>query len=138
VPPVISEGTARRAGEFLHRFFLPPALAFHVGMLGLSKDHDRLAAIAGYILAKGLKKITVRDIKTNVWPMRKATPQEVEEALDQLDGLGWMDRVPGVKPQWAVNPSVHIKFAERAEEEAKRRKNVRKIMSSLGRGQRES
>jgi len=33
-------------------------MAFHVGMLGLSNDHDGLAAIAGLILAKGMNKIT--------------------------------------------------------------------------------
>jgi Protein of unknown function (DUF3987)/Bifunctional DNA primase/polymerase, N-terminal len=138
VPHVISADTARRAGGFLHGFLLPHALAFHVGMLGLSNDHDRLAAIAGHILAKGMGTITNREVKSGIRPMRKATPREVEEALQQLEALGWLDRVVGPRPtspaRWTVNPVVHVNFAERAKEEERRRKNVRKIMSNLTKG----
>jgi Protein of unknown function (DUF3987) len=42
LPTVIAEATARRAAGFLHGFFLPHALAFYAGTLGLSNDHDRL------------------------------------------------------------------------------------------------
>jgi hypothetical protein len=140
VPPIISADTARRAGAFLHDFFLDHALAFHVGMLGLSNDHDRLAAIAGHILAKGMDKITTREIKANVRPMRKAASREVQEALEHLEALGWLDRAPepGPRPssptRWLVNPAVHFKFAERAKEEERRRKSVRKIMLALSKG----
>jgi hypothetical protein len=46
----ISEQTARRVGAFLHGFLLPHAITFYAGVLGLSNDHDRLTAVAGYIL----------------------------------------------------------------------------------------
>jgi hypothetical protein len=138
VPRIISEDTARRTGTLLHRFFLQHALAFHVGMLGVSNDHDRLEAIAGYILAKRLDKITNREVKANVRCMRKASPKEVEEALLHLDGLGWVDKTPGPRPsspvQWIVNPAVHVRFADKAKEEEKRRANVREIMIRLGKG----
>jgi hypothetical protein len=138
VPRIITEDTAHRAGEFLHKFFLPHAIAFHIGMLGLSNDHDRLAAIAGYILAKGLKKVTNRDVKGSVRLLRKATPHEIEDAMHHLDNLGWVDPTPGPRPssptQWAVNPAVHTKFAARAKEEERRRAAVRKIMTQLTKG----
>jgi uncharacterized protein DUF3987 len=138
VPFAISEATARRVGAFLHSFLLPHAMAFHVGMLGLSNDHDGLAAIAGLILAKGMNKITGRDVKGKVRPMRKAAPSEIEEALGHLEALGWLDRPPGHRPGqpgvWAVNPAVHTMFAERAKEEATRRKAVRQIMVNLAKG----
>jgi hypothetical protein len=138
VPRIISEDTARRTGTFLHRFLLQHALAFHVGMLGVSNDHDRLEAIAGYILAKRMDKITSREVKANIRCMRKASPKEVEEALVHLDGLGWVDKTPGPRPSspvhWIVNPAVHVRFADKAKEEETRRANVREIMIRLGKG----
>jgi hypothetical protein len=47
--PCIEEETAQRVAEFLHRFLLPHALAFYTDIFGLSDDHDRLTAVAGYI-----------------------------------------------------------------------------------------
>ena len=40
LPATISEATAQRVKGFLHGFLLPHALAFYVGVLGLSNDHD--------------------------------------------------------------------------------------------------
>jgi hypothetical protein len=70
--------------------------------------------------------------------MRRAASREVEEALEHLEALGWLDRIPGPRPtsptRWLVNPAVHFKFAERAKEEERRRKSVRKIMATLAKG----
>src|SRR5262249_19839545 len=85
LPPVISERTARRVGAFLHGFLLPHALAFYAGVLGLSNDHDRLTAVAGYILAQGLDKITNRDIQRGDRTMRGLSKRETEAVFDQLD-----------------------------------------------------
>ena len=48
----VTEHTARRVANFMHRFLLPHAMAFYAGMLALSNDHDRLTNVAGYILAE--------------------------------------------------------------------------------------
>jgi hypothetical protein len=69
--PIVTEKTAQRVGSFLHGFLLPHALAFYVGVLGLSNDHDRLTAVAGYILARKLGKITNRDVQHGDRTMRK-------------------------------------------------------------------
>jgi len=138
LPQVISERTARRAGTFLHGFLLPHAMAFYAGVLGLSNDHDRLEAVAGYILARKLERVTNRDIQHGDRTMRGLSRPETEAILDQLDALGWVDRVPGPRPssppQWAVNPIVHTKFAKRAADEAERRARERKIIAAMTKG----
>ena len=73
MPAIITEATARRVAGFLHGFLLPHALAFYAGVLGLSNDHDRLAAVAGYILAHKLERITNRDVQRGDQSMRNLT-----------------------------------------------------------------
>ncbi len=135
VTPIISEQTARRVGAFLHSFLLPHALSFYAGVLGLSSDHDRLTAVAGYILAHKLEKLTNRDIQRGDRTMRKLGKQATDVIFEHLDAFGWIDRVPGPRPSspshWNVNPVVHTKFAERAAAEAERRARERQIIAEL-------
>jgi hypothetical protein len=135
LPPVIAEATARRAAGFLHSFLLPHALAFYAGILGLSNDHDRLASVAGYILAHQLDRITNRDVQRGDRTMRGLERREIEAIFDQLDALGWINRVaaprPTDPPHWTVNPAVHAKFAERGKGEKERRERDRVMIASL-------
>jgi len=138
LPLVITEATARRAAGFLHNFLLPHAFAFYAGTLGLSNDHDRLAAVAGYILTRKLDRITNRDVQRGDRTMRGLERQEIEAVFEQLDALGWIDRVAGHRPtdppRWIVNPAVHDKFAERAEAEKGGRERERETIASLIKG----
>jgi Protein of unknown function (DUF3987) len=138
IPATIAEATARRVKGFLHGFLLPHALAFYAGTLGLSDDHDRLAAVAGYILARKLPQITNRDVQRGDRTMRNLTRRETEAIFEQLDALGWITRTPGPRPsdppRWIVNPVVHQKFAERGKAEAERRERDRKIIGEMLRG----
>jgi Protein of unknown function (DUF3987) len=135
VPAIISEATAQRVKDFLHDFLLPHALAFYAGILGLSDDHDRLAAVAGYILSNKLNRVTNRDIQRGVRTMRKLERRDVEAIFEQLDALGWITRTPAPRPSdpphWVVNPAVHEKFAARAQAEAERRERARELLASL-------
>jgi hypothetical protein len=135
LPTVITEATARRAAGFLHSFFLPHAVAFYAGTLGLSNDHDRLTSVAGYILARQLERLTNREVQRGDRTMRGLERREIEAVFDQLDALGWIDRVAGIRPadppHWIVNPVVHAKFAERAEMEKQRRERDRKTIADL-------
>src|SRR5581483_6606720 len=131
---IIPEATARRVGAFLHGFLLPHAIAFYAGMLGLSNDHERLTAVAGYILAHKLERLSNRDIQRGDRTMRKLGRQEIDVIFDHLDALGWIDRIPGRRigaHHWAVNPVVHTKFAKRAAAEAERRAREREIITGL-------
>jgi Protein of unknown function (DUF3987)/Bifunctional DNA primase/polymerase, N-terminal len=129
LPTVIDEDTARRVGVFLHRFFLPHALAFYGGVLNLSDDHDRLSALAGYILAHKLETVSVRDVARGDGTMRKLTRPDVVRLFEQLEALGWVAQQPtsprvNAAPVWIVNPEVHTLFAERGEQEARQRAEV--------------
>lgn len=131
----VTEQIANRVAAFLHQFLLPHAIAFYAGTLGLSDDHDRLAAVAGYILARKLEWITNRDVQRGDRTMRGLKRNEIENIFHQLDALGWVERVPGRRlsdpPRWAVNEEVHRRFADRAVKEAERRATERAMIVGL-------
>jgi hypothetical protein len=125
VAPVVSKDTAVRAGRFLHEFFLPHSMHFYIDLMGFSGDHDRLGAVASFILVKGLTKITMRDVRRGVHEMRKGSTKDAEEVMNKLCGLGWLT---AVERGWTVNPAVHTAFAAKAADEAKRKKALQKVM----------
>src|SRR5262249_33859665 len=135
----IDENTARRVERFLHCFLLPHATAFYAGMLGLSDDHERLTAVAGYILAHRLERITNRDIQRGDRAMRKLERQDILSICDQLDALGWLNKTPGLRPtdppRWDVNPICHAMFEQRANTEAERRWRDRETILEMVKGE---
>ena len=135
LPRTVTEGTAQRVADFLHRFLLAHALAFYSGVLGLSDDHDRLTAIAGHILTHKLENITNRDVQRGDRTMRGLKEHEIRPLLEQLSALGWLDRIdpprPSSPPHWQVNPAVHVNFSDRAASEAKRRTQARETIQDL-------
>jgi hypothetical protein len=135
LPAVITEATARRVAGFLHGFLLKHAVAFYVGVLGLSNDHDRLANVADYILAHKLERLTNRDIARGDRSMRGLVRRDTEAIFEQLEALGWVTRTPGPRrtdpPHWIVNPVVHQRFAERAKDAARRRKQDGEMIAEL-------
>jgi hypothetical protein len=132
LPPVITEKTAGRVAKFLHAFLLPHAVSFYAGVLGLSDEHDRLTAVAGYILAHKLERVTNRDVQRGDRTMRRLDRRDIESIFDQLDALGWINRTPGPRPSdpphWIVNPECHRRFHDRASKEAERRQREREII----------
>jgi hypothetical protein len=137
LPLVIPETTARRVADFLHGFLFRHALAFYTDVLGLADDHDHLAAVAGYILAHGLEKLTNRDIARGDKTMRKLKRNDVDAVFDQLHAMGWIDRSPDLRPGrrtetiWTVNPRVHVEHAGRAKDEAERRARYQKMIADM-------
>ena len=55
LPVIVSLDTAQRVAHFLHDFLLPHAVAFYSGVLGLADEHERIANVAGFILAHKLE-----------------------------------------------------------------------------------
>jgi hypothetical protein len=135
LPCTITAATAERAARFLHEFLLRHAAAFYAGVLDLSDDHDRLAAVAGYILAHKLERVTNRDVARGDRTMRRLKRRDTEEVFEQLGALGWLFPEPAPRPtdprHWRVNPEVHRLFAERAGREAARRAEVRNLLTRL-------
>lgn len=138
LPVTVTEATAQRVADFLHRFLLAHAISFYSGVLGLSDDHDRLTAIAGYILAHKVEQITNRDVQRSIRTMRNLREQEIRPLLEQLAALGWLDRIdpprPSSPPHWQVNPAVHVKFIDHAARETERRRKARETIQDLSRG----
>lgn len=134
-PGVVDAELAGRVDAFMRTYLLPHALAFYGGVLGLSDDHDRLTAIAGYILAHRLPEVTRRGINRSVRSMRGMTERETVAILEQLEAFGWLDRLAPVRaggaPRWRVREVVHVAFAERARAEASRRKKLHQSIREL-------
>jgi hypothetical protein len=135
---IVTEHTARRVADFLHRFLLPHAMAFHAGILGLSDNHDRLTQVAGYILTKKLTRITNRDVQHGNNAMRGLERRDIESVFDQLEALGWLMRTPSPlwskPPHWLVNPEVHRRFAERAAQETTERAKQQVLLQETFKG----
>jgi hypothetical protein len=131
LPPIVTMDTARRVADFMHGFLFEHATAFYCGVLGLADERDRLAAVAGYVLAHKVQELTPRDIQRGTWSMHGLKRRDVEGVLEQLEGLGWVSRIPGPRQvlHWVVNPKVHERFAERAAKEVAQRKAVRELMA---------
>ena len=91
----MTEDTATRVAKFMREFLLPHAFAFYGGVLKLADDHDRLAAIAGYILAHRKERMTNRDVQRGDGTMRKLTRRDTESAFEQLEALGLGDENAG-------------------------------------------
>jgi hypothetical protein len=132
LPDLIAVDTARRVARFLHEYLLPHAIAFYTEILGLSDEHERLTAVAGYILARKLERVTNRDVAHGDRTMRKLTRRDSDNVFEQLDALGWVERTPAPRPSdpphWIVNPEVHKRFSARAVSEAKRRAAAREAI----------
>jgi hypothetical protein len=133
--PLVSEYTAQRVERFLHEFLLPHALTFYNNVLGLADEHDRLTAVAGYILARRLDRITSRDVQRGDRTMRGLERRDIDSVFSQLEALGWLLRSPGARPGdppiWNVNPEVHRRFEQRAQQEAERRRQTRELIAAM-------
>jgi hypothetical protein len=129
----VSEDTASRVSRFLHEFLLPHAVSFYSGVLGLSDDHDALLATAGYILSKKSETITARDVQRGDRTMRSLSRAEAEAVLERLDAFGWLVPQPATRRDslsYTVLPAVHSVFADRARDEATRRREARDLIKS--------
>jgi hypothetical protein len=134
LPAYVSEATARQVATFLHAFLLPHAMAFYASIFGLSDDNDRLRSVAGYILAHKVEIVTNRVIQRGDRTMRGLGARDVDNILQQLDALGWLNRVQGPRlniVRWNVNPEVHALYRERAEQEAERRRREREMIAAM-------
>jgi len=131
--PQIDSACARRVADFLSQFLGRHALAFYASIYGLSDDHNRLQAVAGYILAHKVERLTNRVIQRGDRTMRGLKRHEIEGICQQLDALGWVaeaSRRRATDPlRWDVNPEVHRRFQERAKQEIEQRRRWRETIA---------
>lgn len=141
LPSRITAATAQRVRSFLHGFLLKHAFAFYAGTLDSPDGHDRLRALAAYILAHRKTELKNRDVQSSVRSFRGLKDRDIRPLFEQLAALGWLTRVDGMRagspPHWRVTPRVHTLFAEKAEEEIRRREEVRAIIAEASVARRE-
>jgi len=137
----IGAARTRRVADFLSRFLARHAIAFYANIYGLSDDHDRLTAVAGYILAHKVERLTNRVIQRGDSTMRGLKRFEIENICHQLDALGWVTEAQRKRvndpPRWDVNPEVHRIFQKRAKQETERRQRRREIILEQTRSEEE-
>ena len=134
LPFEISGDTAARVERFVKEFVQPHQLAFFVGTLGLSDDHDSLTQIAGLILAHKLTQVTNRIVQ-RIGGKVKLDNWTIQKLFEQLYALGWLLSVEKLRSNdpgtWTVNPAVHELFADRAAAEIARREAGREAVMRL-------
>ena len=125
----IDAATAQRVYNFMFDFLEPHAFSFYIGTLGVADIHERLAAVAGHILAHHVDDVSNRDVVRGTNQMRNLGRREIEDVFYQLHALGWLQPLPARRasdpPRWKVNPQVHSLYAERARLEVEKRAALR-------------
>lgn len=131
----VSGDTATRVANLLWHTLLPHAVLFYQG---LDPTEDRGRDLAALILAKGWERFTVkRDLTQNMRAVRNWRPWELDEALDRLEGYGWLTPEPGKLNErgrpaaYIITPEVHTRFTVHAEQERERRKEAAQVMREL-------
>jgi hypothetical protein len=128
-PPmlVVSADTAATVESYMRNVLLPHLLrAYAIMFATVQTGHAKW--IAGYILARKLDRVTVRDIVQAYLQLRPPeTRDELHSVMASLVAIGWLDPVPPRNPlvpvnAWRVNPAVHQRFPARAEQERSARK----------------
>lgn len=119
----VSEETARRAFRLLTEFFLPEAARVYNEVMQGDETTQHAKWIAGHILAHGLEKVSVFDIKRAFSALDK-DQRAIEQATQLLEMSAWITpdgkrsaRYDFAKMKWRVNPRVHAMYADRAERE---------------------
>lgn len=132
VPLLIPGETAYRAVELIKSYYLPHAIRFFTEVLADRANDDAMRWIADFILARGLERITFRDLDRGGGATKNLSEQERRRCFRVLDGFGWVqpeEKIETICKAWRVNPAVHALFAERAEFEKARRDKVRRVIA---------
>jgi hypothetical protein len=130
VAQVILESTARQVADFMREIILPHEQRAEAVMFNSAQSgHARW--IAGFILSRNMGQISTRDI-VRAYKALKApeAARELEAVMASLVAVGWLEPIDPDNPvkrvsSWNVNPAVHVRFAERARAETKRREDAR-------------
>jgi len=133
LPDTITGATARKVADYLHGYIMGQARAFYHGVIGVSEDQDVIQDVAGYILAHGVEVVTMRTFQRGSTLMRKLTRANIEPVCQQLEALGWVDKIDarGERLACNVNPRVHEVYAEKASAERERRKDVQATIRKI-------
>jgi DNA-binding MarR family transcriptional regulator len=109
-------------------------VAFYTSTIGLSDGQEYVRMVGGYILAHQLEQITLRDIDRGIRAMRHMDQQEQLRIMDHLEAFGWVERSDKRHDakRWIVLPAVHETYAQIAENERRKRANIRATINEIG------
>ncbi len=128
-PFIIRRETAESASNLIFGSVLPNAARVYAAMGGAGADVEATRSVAGYLLTKQKLRVIASDLAHNVRACRGAPLEEVQRILSPLVAGGWLTPEREFNPMaWAVNPAVHVQFAERAKQEAARRATLRQML----------
>ena len=105
-------------------------MTFYLKDLGASKMDEHALWIAGFVLSRGLKAISTRDIYRGYPALRSPEKRsQIAATMRVLEMYDWVKPIHadrhGVEDGWAVNPAVHDgRFADIAATERSRRDGV--------------
>ncbi|MCA3641760.1 MAG: DUF3987 domain-containing protein [Methylobacterium sp.] len=125
----VNASTAERVERLFSDFILPHAFEFysvadHVGT-------DKLRKIASWVLTQGSQHVTARDMMREVSCLRGMDAWAIGRALGPLIAGGWLEpEKPGPDNRaWRVSPAVAFQFAQRREDEERRKQELARLMN---------
>jgi hypothetical protein len=106
ITDVVQADTAKRAAAYMRDVLLPHLLRADAIMFAtVQTGHARW--IAGFILAKQLSEIAIRDVVQAYGALRAPECRnDLREVLESLETVGWL-RPTTSRSRWQVNPRVH-------------------------------
>ena len=125
----VSVVTATAAQVLLYRSVLPNAARVYTAMGGAGADMEATQTIAGYILTKGLSRVVMSDLTSNIRVCRHKSAEDIRKLLSPLEAGGWLWPEKEWQPTaWVVAPQVHVQFAGQATKERMRREAVKALI----------
>ena len=127
---VVRPETAERVAAFMLDVLLPHMLRADALMFSTSQT-GHAQWVAGYVLSKGIERLTVRDITRDYGALKAPEKhQELQSVMASLTAMGWLEPELSSNPAkpthaWTVNPAVHVAFADRADRERTARETAR-------------
>ncbi len=133
--PVVRPETAAMAAAFLIEIAIPNMLAADEIMFGSPGEADA-EWIAGFVLAQGVERLTIRQLVQNRHAFRAPERRRaLLAALEAMVAFGWLEaepHPPHADPSaWMVNPLVHERFRQTADAERDRRQRLRRELERL-------
>lgn len=132
-PPVVSGATAHMAADFIREYLAGHIRSFYDDLLAEAKHRQHALWIAGLILGKKLTEIDNRRIQQSYDRWETLPEWTRENAMRMLEDAAWLTPATRNNPgrrvnRWDVNPLVHVRFVDIAEQEAKRRESNRQML----------
>ena len=103
---------------------------FYFDVVSESGVMAEVRTVAGFILSKNIERFTRATLTQGNWHCKK-NPEAIAQILDPLEAYGWImpaDLNEYPSRAWVVNPEVHKRFAQRAQEETTRRQGLREMI----------